>query len=327
MLAPRLCEAQGEQSARPVDSIAVVGARRETPQEVIGTSGLATGQAFSYRDIQRAIRALYAGGQYQDVQVHEDAVDGRRILRITVRERPLLSRWSFRGVVRLSEGKLREKSQVLEGRPLDPNAVVRAAAYADSLYRSAGYYLVRVRPVYVYDPDSTHVTVTFDIEEGHRVAISRVDIEGNKAFKAGKIVGHMQTKPEGFWWFHSGEFDDDKLREDKLDRLPKFYGDHGFVDFQVLHDTLLVDNTTGKARLILRVNEGEPHRVGTFEIVGNRRFSTDELQQYYPFARRDPYRSARAARPRKPIRTSTRRSGTPRLARCRRCISTTATST
>jgi outer membrane protein insertion porin family len=51
----------------------------------------------------------------------------------------------------------------------------------------------------------------------------------------------------------------------------------------VLGDTLIVDDTSGKATLVVRVNEGEPHRVGTFEIVGNRRFSTQDLEQLFPF--------------------------------------------
>src|SRR5438093_1087823 len=93
----------------------------------------------------------------------------------------------------------------------------------------------------------------------------------------------MKTGPEGFWWFRSGDYDDDKLRADLQERLPKFYGDRGYVDFQVLGDTLLVDDTTGKATLVVRVSEGDPYRVGTFEIVGNRRFSTEDLQQLFPF--------------------------------------------
>src|SRR5882672_9973052 len=108
MLAPRLCEAQGEQAARPVDSIAVIGARRATRQEVIEASGLVTGQPFSYRDVQRAIRTLYATGQYEEVQVDEQEVAGRRLLLVTVRERPTLLRWSLRGVMRVSEGKLKD---------------------------------------------------------------------------------------------------------------------------------------------------------------------------------------------------------------------------
>src|SRR5882672_9800854 len=116
MLAPRLCEAQGEQAARPVDSIAVVGVRRQTRQEVIEASGLVTGQPFSYRDVQRAIRSLYATGQFDVVQMDEVAVAGRRLLVVTVRERPTLVRWSLRGAVRVPEGKLKEKAKLIEGR-------------------------------------------------------------------------------------------------------------------------------------------------------------------------------------------------------------------
>jgi outer membrane protein insertion porin family len=285
MLAPRLCEAQGEQAARPVDSIVVVGVRRETRQEVVDASGLVTGQPFSYRDVQRAIRSLYATGQYDQVQVDEASSAGRRLLVVTVHERPTLVRWSLRGAVRVPESKLKEKAKLVEGRPLDPAAMVRTATRIDSVYKAEGYYLARVRTLRVYDADSTHVRVTYDIEEGHRVAISRIDIEGNQRFRAGDLVSHMKTKPEGFWWFRSGEYDDDKLRGDVLERLPAFYGDHGYVEFSVLHDTLIVHDTTGKARLVMRVNEGDQRRVGTFEIVGNRRFSTDELQRYYPFTR------------------------------------------
>jgi len=285
MLAPGLCEAQGDQGARPVDSIAVVGARRLDPADVVQTSGFATGRPFSYRDVQRAVRALYATGEYDDVQVHERMLDGRSRTVSTSTRRPLLVRWTLRGAQRLPESKLKTKSQLVEGRPFDAAGLVRSVAYMDSVYRAEGYYLARVRPQRVYDADSTHVRVTFEIEEGRRVAIAQVAVEGNTQFSTDQLVANMKSQPEGFWWFASGEFDDENLRGDVLERLPKFYGDHGYVDFQVLHDTLLVNEATGKAKLVMRVSEGEVRRVGSFEIAGNRRFSTEELEGYYPFAK------------------------------------------
>jgi len=115
------------------------------------------------------------------------------------------------------------------------------------------------------------------------VAIAQLTVEGNTHFSDADLVGQMKTGPEGFWWFRSGDYDDDKLRADLQEHLPKFYGDRGYVDFQVLGDTLVVDDTTGKATLVVRVSEGDPYRVGTFEIVGNRRFSTEDLEQLFPF--------------------------------------------
>src|SRR5205823_6426674 len=83
------------------------------------------------------------------------------------------------------------------------------------------------------------------------VAVARVGLEGNTHRPTDRLVGSMKTRPEGFWWFRSGEYDDEKLRSDLQENLPKLYGDRGFVDFQVLGDTLLVDDSTGKATLVV----------------------------------------------------------------------------
>ena len=283
VLSPRPARAQGEPGAPAADSIVVEGLRRVERRQVLDASGLAPGRPLSYRDIQRAIKTLYATGQYADVQVAQDTVGGRQLLIVRVRERPLLVKWAVRGVSRLSERAVKDKVQLVEGRPFDPAAEARSRGRIDSLYRAQGYAQATVRALHVYEADSTRIRVVFDIAEGRRVAIARLEIEGNTHFTDAEIVAHMKTRPEGFWWFRSGEYDDEKLHADLQERLPKSYGQRGYVDFQALGDTLVVDETTGKATLVVRVSEGEPYRVGTFEIVGNRRFSTDELGTLYPF--------------------------------------------
>ncbi|PYP60193.1 MAG: outer membrane protein assembly factor BamA [Gemmatimonadetes bacterium] len=288
LLASRAARAQGEGpvQAPPAvapDSIVVRGLRRVDRKQVLEQSGLAPGRPLGYRDVQRAIQALYATGQFDDVRAEQDTAGGRQLLIVHVRERPILVKWAVRGVGRVSEGSVRDKAQLAEGRPLDPAALTRARGRIDSLYRAEGYYLAHVSVIKVYEADSARVRVVFDVDEGRRVAVARVAVEGNTHFPTDRLVGTMKTRPEGFWWFRSGEYDDEKLRSDLQEHLPKLYGDKGFVDFQVLGDTLIVDDTTGKATLVVRVSEGEPYRVGTFEIVGNRRFSTEELQQVFPF--------------------------------------------
>jgi outer membrane protein insertion porin family len=285
VLAPRAARAQGAAGppgATP-DSIVVLGLRRVERREVLEQSGLAPGRPLGYRDVQRAIQNLYATGQFDDVQVAQDTAGGRQLLVVRVRERPVLVKWAIRGIGRLSEGGVRDKVRLAEGRPLDPAALAQARGRIDSLYRARGYSLARIQVRRIYEDDSARVRVVFDIDEGRRVAVARIAFEGNTHFPTDALVHHMKTRPEGFWWFRSGEYDEDKLRADLQERLPKFYGERGYVDFQVLGDTLIVDDTTGKATLVVRVSEGERYRVGTFEIVGNRRFSTDELQQLYPF--------------------------------------------
>jgi outer membrane protein insertion porin family len=265
-----------------VDSIVVEGNQRLTPSQIIGSSGLVVHQPINYRDIQRAITALFRTGQFDDVLVEQRNAGPRLILVIRVKERPVLEKWAVRGVNRLGEGEVKSRVHLTEGRPLDRNAVEQARASIDSLYKRQGYYASQVKVLQV-TPKPGRARVVFDVEEGQRVAISQVIVDGNKHFSDKTVVKHMATRPEGFWWFQKGEFDERTVEQDVRERLPNWYADQGFVDFQVTHDSLVSDSTGGKAVLRLTVDEGRVYRVGTFDIQGNRRFSTAELRALYPF--------------------------------------------
>lgn len=275
----------GDQALQ-VDSLVVEGNSRVPTDQVISASGIQLYQPTNFRGIQRAITALFASGQFDDVRIEQRDSPTHLILAIIVKERPILRHWSVRGAAKVPESTVRGQIKVLEGRPVDRAAVEHARAAIDSLYRKKGYYAVEVGAREL--PDSSGgVRVQFDVQEGSRVAISQVAIEGNEALKDDEVVKGMATKPEGFWWFRKGEYDEDRLDEDFRQNLPKWYADRGFIDFKVLGDSLVADTIPGKATLIVRVDEGQQYKLGTFEIVGNRRYSTTELRNFLPFGAGD----------------------------------------
>src|SRR3954470_15966612 len=130
------------QDASPpsVDSIAVQGNHRLTPSQIVGSSGIVVHQPINYRDIQRAITALFRTGQFDDVLVEQRNAGQRLILVIRVKERPVLEKWAVRGANRVSEGEVKGRVHLTEGRPLDRNAVEQGRAAIDSLYKHQGYY-------------------------------------------------------------------------------------------------------------------------------------------------------------------------------------------
>jgi len=265
-----------------IDSIDVVGAGRVGRAQILALAGIPLGQEITYRDVQRALGTLYGSGQFEDLQASQGEVDGRRILRFTVVERPILLGWSVRGVERLTVRSVRSRVRLEDGRPYDPSAAQRSLAAIDSLYRKEGFYrsntTIRTLP-----QDDGGIRAVFDVDEGRRVAISQILIEGNTQFTDRQVAGEMKTGPEGFWWFQQGDYNENELERDLRERLPAYYAARGYIDFRVLRDTLIVNEATGKGQLVLEVQEGEPYAVGTFEILGNRRFSTEQLQQFYPF--------------------------------------------
>ena len=211
----------GQETATPVvDTILVEGNARLTQSQIVGTAGLVAHQPINYRDVQRAIGNLFRTGQFDDVLVEQRTAGDRLILIFKVKERPVLERWAVRGVERLGEGSVKGKVKLTEGRPLDRNAVQQSRASIDSLYKNAGYYAAEVKALELPQQNGK-MRIVFDIKEGERVAISQVVIDGNKHFSDESVVHHMATKPEGFFWFQKGEYDEDKLEQDERERLPR----------------------------------------------------------------------------------------------------------
>src|SRR6185312_9842157 len=280
----------GAQASGPCatpDSVIIRGNSRVTTPTVLSDIGITKGDTLNFRVLQRAIRNLYATGQFSSVQMGcEVGTNGHASAVFTVVERPLLGHFSVEGEDVIGEGALRDKIELLSGKPIDPSLVARAVERIDSMYEAKGYYLASVQPESTVSNGFTNIT--FKVNEGRRLAVSGVEIEGGRKLKPSEVVGAMKTKPEGFWFWHKGEFDQDKFQTDVNDRIPKLYQENGFIDFQVQKDTLLVDKQNGKALVQVQVKEGPQYRVGSFEVVGNRHFSTADIDRFYPFTPRSP---------------------------------------
>lgn len=262
------------------DTIAFRGNLRTADATLRTESGLAPG-AVNYRALERAIKALYALGQFEDVQATCELAPARATLVFTVRERPVLSAVEVTGTDHVSRETVRERVDLLIGRPLDPALVARAVQRIDSLYQAEGYYLAEVKPETTMVKDQ--VSLLFRVNEGHRLAVSGVQIEGNGQVSDGAVVSAMSTKPEGFLWFKKGELDADKYAADIGQNIPTMYAQRGFLDAQVLKDTVRVDRAKGKAMVDITVKEGPRYRIGTFEVTGSRHFSNEDLARFYPF--------------------------------------------
>jgi outer membrane protein insertion porin family len=266
------------------DSIVIRGNKRLDPLTIRESSGLVPGLQLNFRLVQRAVKQLFATGEFDAVDLNCEVtpVGDRALLVIDVRERKTLQEFDLRGMHHVPEHTLRDHATLPLLKALDPALVAHAVYAIDSAYAKSGYYLAKVRAE-TTDVSENAVRLTFHIEEGRRLAVAGIDVEGNRHVKAADIVGAMKTKPEGFWFWRQGELDDQAFAADLADRVPGLYAKRGFIDFQVAKDTLLVNRDLGKALIKFSVNEGKQYKVGTFEVVGSRHFSSEDIRRYYPF--------------------------------------------
>ena len=268
------------------DSVAVTGNERISASTIRSDAGIPTGTPLNFQLVQRAIRGVFESGQFDDVRLLCSVSGNRTTITIHVVERPVLGEVSVAGPKQVSEHTIKDKVDLLIGRPIDPAQVQRAITRIDSVYQSQGYYLARVRAETTLVAGKT--TLTFRVDEGRRLAVSGVEILGNQRLSDKEIVRAMKSKPEGFFWFRRGEFDDDKFAGDLSERIPALYASHGFVDFEVQRDTMIVDRERGKALIRITVKEGPQYSIGSFEVNGNKRFSSEEIGRFYPFGKSGP---------------------------------------
>lgn len=266
------------------DSIAFRGMERITEQMLRADAGVTPGTSLNYRDLSRAIRNLYATSQFDDIRTACETLNGKTTLVFNVKERRILSDVKVVGPDKLSASSVRERVDLLVGKPIDPAQVAKSVARIDSLYEASGYTLAKVSVDTTVDKQAT--TLIFRVAEGPRLHVSGVDIEGNRALSDKAVVSGMTTKPEGFFWWQKGEFDPDKFSADIAEKIPSLYASRGYIDMQVVQDTLIVDQSKGKGLVKVDVKEGPQYKVGQFEVEGAKHFTNEEIARYYPFGDR-----------------------------------------
>ncbi len=265
-----------------IDSLVAVGVERLAPDDVLGVAGVRAGSLAGWLDVQRAIKNLWATGQYDEVTARLDESSGRNVLVFEVAERPLTRLVRIAGLESLSDDDVIEESGLIEGVPLSRNGLARAQGYIREELRRRGVPFARIEERIEPAPgDDSRVDVVLEVDEGQRVTVAQVEFRGNERFTDEELRGAMNTKPEGFFWFRGGEYDDVDFELDLLESLPVHYSRAGHLDFEVLGDTLIVDPRTGKARIEVEVDEGPEYRLGDFLVEGAAAFEADRLKRYF----------------------------------------------
>lgn len=279
--APARAQEQAQPGARTVtaDSIAVVGNERISDERIVEVSSLRVGMDVSYPDIQQAIHRVFSTGEFEDVRIQVSPGD-QAVFTIRVRERPYVVRYDFEGLEHLGGGTVRDTVGLTDGEPFSPARMARARSMTGDLLARKGFPRARIDTA-LQQVDGG-VRVTFRVDEGPRLGLASVEFEGNEAFTDEELRSAISTGAAGFFWFQSGELKRDQYRQDLGQRLPDFYGRHGYIDFTVVDDTVLVDRSTGKGRVRITVDEGPLYRLAEFRVQGNRNFSADRLGRHFP---------------------------------------------
>lgn len=265
---------------RPVPSvrdIAVEGNRRIQGTAILNRVQTKIGDPFAPAALRDDVRSIFALGFFDDVQLRTEEFEGGVRVIFVVVERPLLREVSFEGNDEVKTEDLREKAAIRIGVLYNPVEVQKAEEAIREKYEDEGYFGVQITPRTERTPEGD-LRVVLRIEEGPKLHIDRIVIEGNSALTGSQIKDVMQTRERLFWIFPFSTVQR-RVFDDDVDRVLQLYADHGYIQARVESHDIVPDLPRKKVTLRMRVAEGPQFRTGTIQITGNEILSTEEIRR------------------------------------------------
>ncbi len=273
-------------AAETIQSITVVGAQRLEPDTIRTYIKLRVGQPYTQAAADQALKDLFATELFADVQIRNS---GGNVV-IEVKENPVINRIILEGNKRLKADKIVPEIK-LAPRQIFTRSKVRADVNRIiELYKRQGRFAASVEPKMVM-LEQNRVDIVFEINEGPKSKVRKINIIGNEAFSDGELRGEMITKETGITKiFSSGTtYDPDRMAFDQQ-KLRQFYLTKGYADFRVV--SAVAELTPDKQDFILTyvVEEGPRYKFGDVKVESQLRdFDGDRLAAQLPMKKGDWY--------------------------------------
>lgn len=301
-----------------IERIEFVGLYRIQKEALLGRIFSRVGDPVSQDALRRDFRALWNTDFFEDIRLEiENSPDqpNGRILVFYVTERPTVRNITYKGNKSVSESDIldafkdRKVDLTVESR-FDPTKVKHAEVVIQQLLAEHGHMFATVKPTYEKIPATNSVSLVFNIDEGPKVKVGHIVIQGNRVFSATRIVRSMRHSrpiaiPLGFADINlfSKTYDRDKLDEDIAVGIQGLYRDHGYFRINVGEPILKTIKTEhngipgpwpliGHKRSIrtditLPIEEGAQYRMGRLVIRSanldeNLYFKADFLESIFP---------------------------------------------
>lgn len=263
---------------------------------LLSISGLVTGDKIKIPGsaISGAIKNLWKEGFFEDVKIVAAKVIGNVIfLEIHVKERPRLSKFTFKGLKKGEIEDLKEKLNLNRGKVVTENLVVTTKNTTLEHLLDKGYMNATV--VVAQEKDTTlvnSVILYINANKGPKVRIREVDFYGNANLKSGKLRRAMKETRRKRWHaiFNTHTLLESEYEKDKVKVIEKYLS-KGYRDAKIAKDSVykIEDRFIG---INMFVNEGKKYYFRKITWVGNSKYGSRELDKTLGIKRGDVFNQA-----------------------------------
>jgi outer membrane protein insertion porin family len=272
-----------------INSIEIKGLKRIDENAVKAKITQRPGEPISQEKTNEDIKNIFKMGYFEDVRAEIEPFEGGIKLIYVVKEKPTIIKIDFQGNKEFDDAKLKEKIAITPGAIADAVLIQDNANKLRAFYEEEGYWLSRIVPIIkTISPDE--ISLTYQIEEGPKVKIKKINVEGNRAIPAGKIKKAMETKK---WWLFSfitssGYYKKDRMDTD-IEKIKDLYFNNGYIKVAVGEPkTQLTADKKGMV-ITIPISEGDHYRLSSVEFSGNKIFGDDAIRKRITMVPGEPF--------------------------------------
>ncbi len=228
-----------------------------------------------------------------------------KIVTYNMEERQRVKIVDYVGSKKIETSKIDEKlkeanAQMRLDSFIDPGLVRKVEGIVRDMLREKGFQFATVTHDIKEIPGGPKlVHITFNMDEGPKVKIRKIEFVGNKAISSAVLKRQLkENKERGPFtdfihfptWFLSligdkGTYQEQKFDED-AEKVVAYYRDHGYLRANVGVPELkeVADSSDKKTRWVelkVPITEGPRYKVGAFDVAGNTVVKTDYLKPLF----------------------------------------------
>src|SRR5690606_23313950 len=205
-----------------VRDMRVEGLQRISEGTVFNYLPINVGDTVDAQRIQEAIRALYAQGLFDDIEMRRDG----STLVIAVKERPSIEQFTIEGNKDIKTEDLMQSLRnvgLARGKTFDRSVLDNVQQFLREQYYDRGKYAVQIDADVEERPNNT-VRIKINIKEGERARIRQVNIVGNHSFPEEEIrEGFTLDTANWLSWLRQDDRYSKEALSGDLETLRSFY--------------------------------------------------------------------------------------------------------
>ncbi len=278
-----------------VGGVSVEGNNYVSRDQIIQLSGLREGMEVTVPSdfFSLLIDKMWQRRYFEDVSIAIDSLSASKdtaFFKISITERPRVSRWTFSGIKNGDQKDLKERLNLKQGGVFSDYVAKTSTDIIKRYYNEKGYNNAEINIQTRKDTlVKGAIRVNFAINRREKVRIKKIDFGGTYAVKESKLVKSMKkTRDKRLQnFFKSKKFNETEYKNDKKTLIEAF-NEAGYRDARLLSDTVYFVEP-GKLEIDFKIDQGKKYYFRNITWTGNSVYPTEALNEILQIKKGDVY--------------------------------------